>query len=231
MKEMQTISHDPLTDRVTRAIQEMILHGEVMPGERLPTQHELAARFGVGLSTVREAIKGLTLIGLVEPRAGRGTVVLPDALQDPQQHHPLMKANLGLAGGRSGAGSPPVDRRRAHPSGRHARQMRTSPKSRPPSMRCRSVNDPAAFVRADLHFHMAVARASKNDVLMQTYYLIQSLIEEVVRLADALPGGQERAMVNHTQILEGIKRHDPEFALAAAERQIADAIEFRGKGG
>lgn len=207
MKEMQTISHDPLTDRVTRAIQEMILHGEVMPGERLPTQHELAARFGVGLSTVREAIKGLTLIGLVEPRAGRGTVVLPDALKI-LNNTTLMKANLvSLEADQVLEARLSIEGALTRLAAMRATDEDIAEIEAAIDEMRRSVNDPAAFVRADLHFHMAVARASKNDVLMQTYYLIQSLMEEVVRLADALPGGQERAMVNHTQILEGILCH------------------------
>ncbi len=227
MNEMREISHDPLTDRVIRRIQDMIRQGEVLPGDLLPTQHELATQFGVGLSTIREAIKALSLIGLVDPRAGRGTRVLPNALKI-LRNTTLMKANLDsleadqvlearlfiegaltrLAANRASADDmveieTAIDEMRA------------------------SLNDSAAFVRADLRFHLAVARASKNDVLMQTYYLIQSLMEEVVRQADELPGGKERALVNHAQILDGIKHHDPEIALSAFERQITDVIEYR----
>jgi DNA-binding FadR family transcriptional regulator len=90
-----------------------------------------------------------------------------------------------------------------------------------------SLDDSAAFVRADMRFHLAVARASKNDVLMQTYHLIRSLLEEVVRQADELPGGKERALANHNQILAGIKQHDPQHAMAASERQITDALAYR----
>ena len=230
MKELREVSHDPLTNRVTRRIQEMILQGEVQPGDLLPTQAELAGRYGVGLSTIREAIKGLTVIGLVEPRAGRGTVVLPDALKI-LNNTTLMKANLGsleadqvlearlfIEGALSRLAASRASEEDIREIEAAIAEMR------------QAVDDSNSFVRADLRFHLAVARASKNDVLMQTYYLIQSLMEEVVRLADELPGGKERALRNHTQILEGIKRHEPEIAQSATEQQIADVIEYRSNG-
>ena len=66
-------------NRVIRQIKDLIWRGEVTPGEYLPPQPVLAAQLGVGLSTVREAIKALSLIGLLEPLPGRGTLVMPDA--------------------------------------------------------------------------------------------------------------------------------------------------------
>ncbi len=230
MKDLREISHDPLTDRVTRRIQEMILQGEVLPGDLLPTQHELAARYGVGLSTIREAIKGLTLIGLVEPRAGRGTLVLPDALKI-LNNTTLMKANLvSLEADQVLEARLFIEGALARLAASRASEQDIQEIEAAIEEMRQSLDDNLAFVRADLHFHLAVARASQNEVLMQTYYLIQSLMEEVVRLADELPGGKERALKNHTQILEGIKRHEPEFAQSATEQQIADVIEYRSGG-
>ena len=200
MKKIEEISHNPLTDRVIVKIQELIWRGDVLPDDYLPSQHELAQQFGVGLSTIREAVKALSLLGLVDARAGRGTRVLPDAL----------KILTRLATHRASS-EDIVEIEEA------IQEMQAA------------IDNSEEFVRADIRFHMAVARASKNEVLAQTYYLISSLLEEVVRQADELPGGKSRALANHSQILEGIKTHQPELALAAAERQIADAIEYYKK--
>ncbi len=229
MKKIEELSQDPLTDRVIRKIQDLIWRGDVLPGDNLPSQHDMAAQFGVGLSTVREAVKGLSLLGLVDAHAGRGTRVLPDALKILNSSM-LMKANLGtieadqvmearlaIEGALTRLAALRASEEDIHEIEAAIQEMQLS------------LEDSQAFVRADVRFHLAVARASKNEILLQTYYLIRSLLEEVVRQADELPGGKDRAMANHGQILAGIKMHKPDLAQSAAEQQVADAIQFNKK--
>jgi len=63
------------SEGILRALEEMIVTGEVQPGDRLPTERELAERFGVGRNSVREAIRQLSMLGLVEAYQGGGTFV------------------------------------------------------------------------------------------------------------------------------------------------------------
>jgi GntR family transcriptional repressor for pyruvate dehydrogenase complex len=228
--QLEEVGRNPLTDRVIRRIQDHILRGDVAPGEYLPPQPQLAAQLGVGLSTVREALKALQLIGLVESTPGRGTMVMPNALKILSSDA-AMKANLEavdlqqaleartvlevaltrLAAERATAGD--IVEIRAHLDEMHS-----------------SLGDAGAFVRADMRFHLAVARASKNSVLTQAYYFIQSLLEQVVQEADALPGGAERALVNHGEIVAGIINHQPDRAQTATERQMLDVVEYLRNG-
>jgi GntR family transcriptional regulator, transcriptional repressor for pyruvate dehydrogenase complex len=226
MKNIGEISYHPLTDRVMRRIQEAILRGEVLPGEFLPSQHDLAGQFGVGLSTIREAVKGLSLIGLVDAHAGRGTKVLPDALKI-LNNSVSMKASLG-----SVEIEQVLEARQVLEGAltRLAAQRATQEDIKDIEAAYQEMRDSTAnnenFVGSDMRFHLALARASKNDVLMQTYYLIHSLVEQIVRQADEIPFGVERAMKNHAQILAGIKNHDPDLAEQAAERQFEDMWEY-----
>ena len=57
----------------------MIVGGQLRPGEYLPPQRELAARFGVGASTMREAVQTLIAVGLLQSHPGKGTWVREDA--------------------------------------------------------------------------------------------------------------------------------------------------------
>ena len=66
---------------ITQELRQMISTGKVQPGEFLPSRKDLAAQFGVGLSTVHEAIRALTAVGMVESRPGQGTWVRHDALE------------------------------------------------------------------------------------------------------------------------------------------------------
>jgi GntR family transcriptional repressor for pyruvate dehydrogenase complex len=66
-----------LPDQVAQAILERIAGGDLQPGERLPSQRELAQKFGVGLAVVREAVQRLEALNIIETTHGSGTVVRP----------------------------------------------------------------------------------------------------------------------------------------------------------
>jgi GntR family transcriptional regulator, transcriptional repressor for pyruvate dehydrogenase complex len=71
------------TDQAISQLKELISSGEFGAGDRLPTERELTLRFGVSRSSLREAVRALTLIGVLEPRVGDGTYVTtlePDML-------------------------------------------------------------------------------------------------------------------------------------------------------
>jgi GntR family transcriptional regulator, transcriptional repressor for pyruvate dehydrogenase complex len=219
------VSKDALTDRVIRAIKDLIWRGDVMPGDYLPSQQELAAQLGVGLSTIREAVKALSLIGLLAAHPGRGTLVLPDAMKI-LSNEAAMRASLG-----------PVD----YDQVLEARRVLEIALARMAAERATgadvadmeaclqemrgATDDNSAFARADVRFHLAVARASKNEVLAQSYYFIHSLLEKVVQEADSLPEGKERALVNHRVILEGIQHGNAALVQEASERQLSDVAE------
>jgi GntR family transcriptional regulator, transcriptional repressor for pyruvate dehydrogenase complex len=223
---LEEVSRDPLTNRVIRQIKDLIWRGEVTPGEYLLPQPQLAAQLGVGLSTVREAVRALSLIGLLEPLPGRGTLVMPDAMKILSSDA-AMRANL-----------PPVELNEVL----EARQVLESALARMAAERAtpgdvaeiqlcldemeRAAADDRAFSRADMRFHLAVARASRNQVLAQSYFLIHGLLEEAIQRADALPGGIERALVNHRDMLTGIRNRQPDEAQRASERQIMDVAEY-----
>lgn len=64
-----------VTDRAIASIQELIRNGTLPPGSRLPPENELGAQLGIGRSSIREAIKALELIRIVDVRHGDGTYV------------------------------------------------------------------------------------------------------------------------------------------------------------
>ena len=74
-----------LTDRAIEHIKDMIVSGELRPGDRLPREVELAGRLGLSRNSLREAVKALSLIGVLDVRQGDGTYVTslqPDVLLD-----------------------------------------------------------------------------------------------------------------------------------------------------
>ncbi|WP_394347271.1 FadR/GntR family transcriptional regulator [Streptomonospora litoralis] len=67
----------PVTQRAIDHIKQMIAAGELRPGDRLPTERDLAAGLGVSRSSIREAIRALTTLGVLEVRHGAGVYVTP----------------------------------------------------------------------------------------------------------------------------------------------------------
>src|SRR6266545_3941742 len=68
------IEVNSLVDKIACDLQEQITHGKLKPGERLPSERSLCAVFGVGRTTIREALKSLAVRGLVT-RSARGAVI------------------------------------------------------------------------------------------------------------------------------------------------------------
>lgn len=66
-----------LSDRIANELETRILNGAIDAGDQLPTEGELAELFGVSRTVIRDAVRGLTARGILDVRAGRGTIVLP----------------------------------------------------------------------------------------------------------------------------------------------------------
>ncbi|MEW6047648.1 MAG: GntR family transcriptional regulator, partial [Bacillota bacterium] len=72
---MRQIARTTLSDRIISELLGLIEQGYVKPGDRLPPERELSKQLGVGRSSLREAMRLLTMLGLLETRHGDGTYV------------------------------------------------------------------------------------------------------------------------------------------------------------
>ena len=73
--ELQAVRKNRRYEQVAEQIQGLIARGVLKAGDRLPPERELVAKFGVGRGSIRDAIRTLEVMGIVEPRQGHGTVV------------------------------------------------------------------------------------------------------------------------------------------------------------
>lgn len=89
-----TLERQRRSDMVAHRIRELIVDNRLLPGDRLPTEHEMAGRFGVSRLAVREATKALEFLGLVEASPRRGLTVGALDLQRVTpflQFHPTLR--------------------------------------------------------------------------------------------------------------------------------------------
>ncbi|MBW9095089.1 FadR family transcriptional regulator [Microbacterium jejuense] len=211
-----------VTDEAISKIKDMIVRGELTPGSRLPPEKELAERLGLSRSSMREAVKALEVIRVLDVRRGDGTYVtslepklLLEAISFVVDLHDddslleifavrrvLESHATGLAAQRAG------DADIAELEGElTAASLET---------------DVDALVTHDVRFHAAIARLAGNAYLAS---LLESLTSQTIRarawrgLTQA--GAVERTLAEHQAILDAIADHDVELATAAAQVHIS----------
>src|SRR2546425_3816623 len=72
------IDKTSLSEEIAGQIMSLVSSGDLMPGQKLPSERELCLRFGVGRSSLREALRCLTIVGVLETRVGEGTFLAID---------------------------------------------------------------------------------------------------------------------------------------------------------
>jgi DNA-binding FadR family transcriptional regulator len=216
-----SVHGDTLVDQVVHEIRHMILTGMIEPGGFLPTRKDLATRFGVGLSTVHEAIQALSAVGMLASRPGKGTWVREDAL-DVMIHPEVVRTRLGALNARQVYEARAVieialtEMAAERATAEDIEQIWDAMERMEAS-----VDNTDAFVEADLAFHLAVARAGKNELLEQFYHLSRKLIVEVIHEMVNLPSVKEGSIPYQRAIIDAIEQGDPIGARQAAVDHMA----------
>jgi len=202
-----------LYEQIVQQIEESILKGTLKTGDQLPAERELAEQFGVSRTAVREAIKALSEKGLVEAYSGRGTFITNGTSQAIRQSLDLMMKLGRLAGANYLAEvrsilEPDIAALAAtRAEEQHLVSMREAV-----AVMDRSLQDPAAFIEADLDFHLALAEAAANPLILSLLDSIVALLREQRIRIFTVDGGPQRGQFHHKRILEAIERRDPEKA-------------------
>jgi GntR family transcriptional regulator, transcriptional repressor for pyruvate dehydrogenase complex len=212
------------SEEVTQQLLGYLLSGQVRPGTRLPSERRLAERLRVGRSAVREAIKSLSLLGLLEVRQGSGAYLsghtsdlLPRVLEwglllgEPSMRdlielrHYLEVAAAGLAAER--ASTEDVQELRAQ----LARMGEAG-------------TDVPAYVEADLQFHLRLAQAGGNGVLASLISNIGSLTRVWATRVLEHAGETASSLAMHQPIVDAVAAGDVEAARRAMEAHMERAI-------
>jgi GntR family transcriptional repressor for pyruvate dehydrogenase complex len=205
-----------IVDDIAEDLRTLILSGQLQPGQLLEPQKVMAARYGVGLSTLRESIQVLEAMGLLASHPGKGTWVRQDAL-NTVFNRTEVKSRLGELNAQQ-----VYEARTVIEVGltRFAALRATDEDVRLIRKALEEMEagilDENAFVQADLDFHLAVARAGHNHLLEQFYYLVRDLLSEVITEMVLLPQVKEESIVLQRLIADAIQLRQVDQAEAAA---------------
>ncbi|MCF6379260.1 FadR family transcriptional regulator [Nocardioides KLBMP 9356] len=197
-----------LVDQVARRFTDEVTSGRWAVGDRIPTEPELVAQFGVGRNTVREAVQSLVHAGLVSREQGRGTFVISDSsLTGPLER--------GLAGGSrrdylelrlalDTTAAQLAAQRRTEADVAALRELRDAREA------SRTGGDAAGKADADLALHRAVVAATHNPLYLELYTSMTAVFAAHMRDEDAEGhADEELSRRHHHDLVEAIAAQDP----------------------
>jgi GntR family transcriptional repressor for pyruvate dehydrogenase complex len=222
-----------VTDEAIEKIKGMIIAGDLRPGDRLPREADLAQRLGLSRSSLREAVRALSLVRILDVRQGDGTYVtsldaalLLDALSFVVElHHDSGMFDLLEARRLLEAEAAALAAQRITPA--QVAELHALIEAMPG---CADVEE---FVENDLAFHRTIAAAAGNSVVSK---LLESISGRTIRARiwrGITEGGAiDRTVAEHRAICDAIEHGSPELArawmtahLASVEAWLRQAVE------
>ncbi|HHV78643.1 MAG TPA: FadR family transcriptional regulator [Firmicutes bacterium] len=219
--EIRSIKRLTLCDYIVEEIKNMIINGTLKPGDKLPTERELAEKLGVGRSSVREAVKALHSMGLVA-RTKDGIFIDikssafftdPRLLSKEVSAAELFEARKVIEVETAGMAA----ERASAEELKTLEDILNGSDGEP--------IPPEKFVIYDMSFHLSIAKASHNRVLLQILGSIKDLLWEAQSEVAKVPGVMEKAKIQHRQVFEAIREGNPE---AAKAKMFAHLDEVQG---
>ncbi|PPC77989.1 transcriptional regulator PdhR [Pokkaliibacter plantistimulans] len=223
----ERVKQPKLSDVIMTQLESMILEGTLKPGQKLPPERELAKQFEVSRPSLREAVQKLVAKGLLFSRQGGGTYVaeaVGESFSDPLIElfaaHPEAQYDLlefrhaleGVSAYYAAIRSTEADRENLRRKYEWLQQ-------------CHERKEFEREVAADVDFHLAIAEAAHNMVLLHTMRSLFSLLQKNIfgNLSQIYPKTDYRKQIHnqHAILLDAICRGNPEEARRAAHTHLA----------
>jgi GntR family transcriptional repressor for pyruvate dehydrogenase complex len=211
-------------------IKDLIRKGVFPEGGQLPPERDLAEQLQVSRASLREALSALQILGLVETRPGQGTFICTGAssallgldsswlYQDLESPFTILQARK--------AAEPPIAalaaRQRSEASLKHLKEILDLVGNYP--------SDACVFYEGDRKFHLAIAEATENPVLLRMMSIVHDLMGQKLWLTLmmdstlATPGRWQQAVLEHQSIYKAIEAQEEESA-AARMKEHLDMVE------
>ncbi|MEV4056176.1 FCD domain-containing protein [Amycolatopsis sp. NPDC049688] len=224
------VPYRPGYEVVAEQILQLIAELALRPGDRMPTEHELAARMGTSRTVVREAVKILSALGRVRAHKGRGLYVsddegmlgaspwgaffLPADLDHVYKLFEFRRIQETAASRLAAANATPAELRAIEAAAETCRHGHVSGES-------------TLFDRGDDEFHLGIAAASHNQFLVAAVREARRLQRQsnIIGMSGSIGGHAAGAIEEHTAIYRAIRDGDPEAAARAAATHLDNTLE------
>lgn len=218
-----------LSDAVVTQIAQAITAGQLNVGDRIPSERELMRQMGVGRASVREALRQLQTMGLIEVRPGQVATVVNTPAQAPmaqfwkhwlllhaEQALQLMDVREALETRAAALAAESTDEAAiGQLAEANARLAEIIPES-----------EPEARAEADIAFHIALVEASGNRLLMALTQSLAYTLHELRIAAYSEIDQALRSVEEHAAIVQAIAAHDPDAAQRALNAHLRSSKRF-----
>jgi GntR family transcriptional regulator, galactonate operon transcriptional repressor len=224
-KERETVRSASVVDRLVYALGRDIAGGLWKPDETLPTEPEIAHRFGAGRNAVREAVKILAAKGFVRTERRAGTIVRPESswnLLDPEVLGWMLSA-LGERGKLLDELSELrsiIEPMVARLTATHASATETLQICEAYDQMEKYADEAQKLVEADIRFHQLLFEATHNRLLAALVPAFSLLLRTNFEIAVRAGKETSRNLKEHRQIAEAVSRRDPELAQRATRKLL-----------
>jgi DNA-binding FadR family transcriptional regulator len=225
-RRFHSISSETLSRRISRQMIESILRGEFAPDAELPSEDHLAQEFGVSRPVLREAVKHLAVLGLVQSRQGRQTRVAP--YESWNHFSPEILAARREVGAVEDVLLELLElRRMVELEAVALAAVRATPQDLADMANAlealdASMGDPRRFTQGDIAFHDTILRATRNHLLPRLFELLRPLLEFGREISvRTRPEGPTESQAGHRAVFEAIREGSPDDARQHMEQHLS----------
>jgi GntR family transcriptional repressor for pyruvate dehydrogenase complex len=218
--KIRRVTKISISEEIAKQIMDLISNGDLKAGDRLPSERELCEHFGASRSSLREALRCLSIVGVLNARVGEGTSVAPDGekflrkiiewrlITERHDVENLLEVRMaveGLSAAKTAINGTPKDIEALQ--GILARMKS-------------SLDDEKAYAALDLEFHITIANASRNTLVSDLIALIRGQLVKALHKVLLLPHALPITHKEHTAIVKAIERRDAEGARKAMHAHL-----------
>jgi GntR family transcriptional repressor for pyruvate dehydrogenase complex len=209
---VEPIDRSGITELVVQRIKELLGRGELRAGSRLPPERELADMLHISRPSLRTALKALSVMGVIHAKPGAGTYIaksLPEVFTEPMRFmtlinntsvEELFEARLIIE-----AGLAELAAERATDADIAALIEEVE------GMKA-NTGDPEEFLKHDVRFHQAMARAANNKLMSGVMDTVAQLLFQIRRQTITQASDLDEAIEWHEKIIAAMLKHDPKRA-------------------
>ena len=221
---MEPIDRTGITELVVQRIKELLGRGELKAGSRLPPERELADMLHISRPSLRTALKALSVMGVIRAKPGAGTYIaqsLPEVFTEPMHFmtlinntsvEELFETRLIIEAGLAELAAERATESDIADLIEEVEEMKAN------------TGDPEEFLKHDVRFHQAMARAANNKLMSGVMDTVAQLLFHIRRQNVAQAKDLEEAIEWHEKIIAAMQKHDPKRAKETLSDHLRAAL-------
>lgn len=206
-------------EMIMNQIKEIVKSGELKTGDKLPSERDLALKLNVSRTSVREAIRALSTLGLIESKHGEGNYIksdFEDTLLEPlsivfmllgSNNNEVLELRRMMEPQASALAAKNISKEEIKELKKIMNELNKS-------------RDNKVCAKLDKEFHYIIAKASKNHLLSIIIFSISSLIEEYIDESKMYDINKARIIKEHNEIFNALVNNDSEKAFIEAKNHL-----------